>query len=63
MANCNRCGAETQLYYSGYPICIACSNTPLIEDWRGLKLPERPTVFGRVTTGGRSQLPRDARRV
>jgi hypothetical protein len=26
MATCNRCGAETQLYDTGHPICIACSN-------------------------------------
>jgi|HubBroStandDraft_6_1064221.scaffolds.fasta_scaffold60902_3 hypothetical protein len=25
MATCNRCGAETQLYDIGYPICTACS--------------------------------------
>jgi hypothetical protein len=29
MATCNRCGAETQLYDTGYPICIACSNNSL----------------------------------
>jgi hypothetical protein len=26
MATCNRCGAETQLYDTGCPICIACSS-------------------------------------
>jgi hypothetical protein len=26
MATCYHCGAETQLYDMGFPICIACSN-------------------------------------
>jgi hypothetical protein len=25
MEICERCGAETQLYFNGIPICIACS--------------------------------------
>jgi hypothetical protein len=29
MAICTRCGTETQLYDSGYPICAACLNTSL----------------------------------
>jgi hypothetical protein len=29
MATCSLCGAETQLYDTGYPICIACSNAVL----------------------------------
>jgi hypothetical protein len=26
MAICHRCGAETQLYSNGIPICLACSD-------------------------------------
>ncbi len=26
MATCKRCGAETQLYSHGVPLCVACSN-------------------------------------
>src|SRR5437016_14521710 len=26
MANCSRCGAETELYDSGVPICVACAD-------------------------------------
>jgi hypothetical protein len=29
MATCSRCGAETQLYDAGYPICTACSDGSL----------------------------------
>ena len=29
MAICNRCGTETQLYDTGYPICVACLNATL----------------------------------
>jgi hypothetical protein len=29
MATCNRCGAETQLYDTGYPICTSCSAVSL----------------------------------
>jgi hypothetical protein len=29
MTICTRCGAETQLYDMGYPICAACLNTSL----------------------------------
>jgi len=28
MAWCSQCGAETELYDSGVPICIRCSNEP-----------------------------------
>jgi hypothetical protein len=26
MAKCSRCGADTQMYSSGVPICISCSD-------------------------------------
>jgi hypothetical protein len=26
MAECKRCGAETQLHSHGIPLCVACSN-------------------------------------
>jgi hypothetical protein len=29
MAICNRCGTDTQLYDTGYPICAACLNAAL----------------------------------
>jgi len=29
MAICNRCGTETNLYDTGYPICTACLNASL----------------------------------
>jgi hypothetical protein len=28
MAKCHRCGAETQLYVSGVPVCLACVDLP-----------------------------------
>ena len=31
MATCNRCGAETQRYDTGYPICTACKDAALAE--------------------------------
>jgi hypothetical protein len=26
MASCSRCGAETELYDSGVPVCLACAD-------------------------------------
>jgi hypothetical protein len=38
--NRNRCGAATQLYDTGYPICIACSNNPLAKHAEDIDLTE-----------------------
>ena len=27
MAKCSRCGADTQMYSNGIPICISCSDS------------------------------------
>jgi hypothetical protein len=40
MATCNRCGAETQLYDTGYPICIACSNISFAKPAENVDLTE-----------------------
>ena len=37
MAKCVYCGAETQLYSSGVPVCLACAEDPDA----GRKLPSR----------------------
>jgi hypothetical protein len=26
MAQCSRCGAETEMYFAGYPLCVTCSD-------------------------------------
>ena len=46
MATCNRCGAETQLYDTGYPICIACSNTVLRNPDENIDLTENNAPLG-----------------
>ena len=30
MARCSYCGSETELYEGGTPICLACSDTPIL---------------------------------
>ena len=46
MAICNRCGTETQLYDTGYPICAACLNTPLAKPAENINLTQNDAPLG-----------------
>jgi hypothetical protein len=43
MAICSRCGTETQLYDTGYPICAACLNASLLKPAEKIDLTQNPT--------------------
>jgi hypothetical protein len=46
MATCNRCGTETQLYDTGYPICAACLNTSLAKPAENINLTQNDAPLG-----------------
>jgi len=52
MASCSRCGAETELYDSGVPVCLACANReadredqPAPQKKPSAKVPPDPASF------------------
>jgi hypothetical protein len=46
MAICNRCGTETQLYDTGYPICASCLNATLAKPVENIDLTQNNTPLG-----------------
>jgi hypothetical protein len=48
MAKCRHCGAETELHYSGVPICLGCAEAPE-------KKPNRPAQVNAELTAAREE--------
>lgn len=59
MASCHRCGAQTTLYDSGFPVCLPCGNQSEKNDRSGVPSVEEFRRVDRELTSARRAL-RDA---